>query len=309
MATSTITKVTSYCSTSGAPSVPNATPATEFLGSDVTEPPPPMDFAAVTKILAPITETLNDSADEAMLPSPPINTPIVGSPTPSVSFFPYQRARGFSAIGDRLAKLKLDNRKIRCRRDAESVRSDEPSVVEDCDCEVVSISEVVSDGGKGKCPGHVSMSPPLASPLGVGSVPIALGSPTVNPRIEEYLSFTSKDLPTQGPEPATGVTLAEHATSTSTSAIEAKSFNSRVSFKSDGVTEKSNWAEELEESVDRTCLRLEQLAKDEHNMDPSKTIEEYYVGRLARLLGARHRFAPVKIEKLEKMMEYRQKEN
>ena len=136
--------------------------------------------------------------------------------------------------------------------------------------------------------------------MGTGSVPIALGSPTVNPRIEEYLSFTSKDLPTQAPPPATGATLAEHASSTSTTALDADSLRSRVSFMSDGVTEKSNWGEELEDGVDRTCLQLEQLAKDEHTADPSKSMEEYYVARLRRLLGNSKRQIPVQIAHVAK---------
>jgi hypothetical protein len=238
-----------------------------------------MDFAAVTRILAPITEDLNDSAAEAMYPSPPINTPVFGSPTPSlINRYPIRHHRGTDVTS--------------------SNRSVEASAADCDDCEMASISEVLSEDCKDKdCPGHPSTSlpPPLLSPLGTGSVPIALGSPTVNPRIEEYLSFTSKDLPTQAPPPVTGATLAEHASSTSTTALDGNSLRSRVSFKSDGVTERSNWAEELEDSVDRTCLRLEQLAADEHKEDPSKTIEEYYIARLRRLLGNKKRQVPVKI--------------
>jgi hypothetical protein len=295
-------KVTSLGSTSEGPSVPNPTPATESLCDEVVQAPPPMDFAAVTRILAPITEDLNDSAAEAMYPSPPINTPVFGSPTPSlINRYPI-RTRGFSIIGDRLAQLKIDDRKTHRHHRGTDVTSSNRSVeasAADCDdCEMASISEVLSEDCKDKdCPGHPSTSlpPPLLSPLGTGSVPIALGSPTVNPRIEEYLSFTSKDLPTQAPPPVTGATLAEHASSTSTTALDGNSLRSRVSFKSDGVTERSNWAEELEDSVDRTCLRLEQLAADEHKEDPSKTIEEYYIARLRRLLGNKKRQVPVKI--------------
>jgi len=302
MSATTMNKVTSLGSQSDGPSVPNPTPAAELLDAAVVEPPPPMDFAAVTRILGPITEQLNDSAAEAMYPSPPINTPVFGSPTPSMMGRQPVRGRGFSIIGDRLAQLKIEDRKKhRHHRNTDvtsSNRSAEPSA-DGCDeCEMASISEIMSEDSKDKdCPGHASMSkpPPLISPLGTGSVPIALGSPTVNPRIEEYLSFTSKDLPTQAPPPATGTTLAEHASSTSTTALDANSLRSRVSFKSDGVTEKSNWADELEESFDRTCLRLEQLAKDEHNDNPSRTVEEYYITRLRRLLGNSKRQVPIQI--------------
>jgi hypothetical protein len=308
MSSTAMKKVTSLGSHSEPPSVPNPTPATEALDSEVSDPPPPMDFAAVARILAPITETLNESAEEAMYPSPPINTPIVGSPTPSMMYRFPTRSRGISVIGDRLAQLKIDDRKSHRHhhhRDTDvtsSSRSIEASNSGDCDeCEMASISEVMGADCKDKgCPGHVSMSmsPALPSPMGTGSVPIALGSPTINPRIEEYLSFTSKDLPTQAPSPATGTTLAEHASSTSTTIINADSLRSRVSFMSDGVTEKSNWAEELEDSVDRTCFRLEQLAQDEHKADPSKTVEYYYVARLRRILGNNKRTIPVKIAKV-----------
>jgi hypothetical protein len=71
----------------------------------------------------------------------------------------------------------------------------------------------------------------------------------------------------------------------------------RNSEKSDGVTEKSNWAEEIEEAVDRTCLRLEQLADDEWKRDSSKTFAEYYVARLERLLGSDKRAVPVSVQK------------
>jgi hypothetical protein len=315
--TSNMTKVTSFGSQSGTPSAPNPTPTTEALDSDVTDPTPPMDFAAVTRILAPVTEELNEAADVAMLPSPPVSTPVVGSPTPSVRWPLPQRSRGLSLIGDRLAQLKIDARKSRCRRDGEvttsSLFSDEPSIAEDNESDMASISEVMSDvlseGCKDKicaqCPGHVrtSLSSPLASPLGLGSVPIALGSPVLNPRIEEYLSFTSKDLPTHAPEPVTGATLAEHASSTSATALDADSMRSHGSFNDDGVTEKSNWAEELEDAFTRTLLRFEQLAMDENAADPSKDAADYYVSRLSILLGNSKRQVPVKIEKVEKMVE------
>ncbi|KAH4898510.1 hypothetical protein HBI80_181960 [Parastagonospora nodorum] len=304
--TSTLTKVTSLGSHSENHSVPFPTPVTEALYSDVINPPPPMDFAAVTRILAPITESLNEKAEEAILPSPPLNTPVIGSPAPSVTLRSVApRLRGFSGIGDRLAKLKIEGRISRRHRHhggtdmTSSTRSAEPSVVGECDeCEMASISEVMSECCKDKgCPGHARMflPSPLPSPLGRGSVPIALGSPTINPRIEEYLSFTSKDLPNQAPAPVTGATLAQHAQSTSTTVLDANSLRSRVSFKSDGVTEKSNWADDVEDGFDRICLRLEQLADDEHNTDPSKSPEEYYIARINRLLCSGKRQIPVRI--------------
>jgi hypothetical protein len=303
MTSTMLMKVTSFGSPSEGRSDPRPTPATEALESDVIVAPPPMDFAAVTRILAPISETLNELAEEAMYPSPPINTPVVGSPTPSMKARFTGRHRGFSGIGDRLAQLKIDDRRShwphhhhRGTDIASGSRSMEPSVAEECnESETASVSEVMSDGCKDKdCPGHSGMFTiyPFPSLLSTGSVPIALGSPTVNPRIEEYLSFTSNDLPTQAPAPATGITLAEHALSTSTAALGTTSLHSRVS---DGVTESSNWAQELEESLERTCLCLEQLAKDEHTTDPSKTQDEYYIARMKRLLGSSKRKIPVNI--------------
>jgi hypothetical protein len=310
MASTMTVKITSLGSQSEGHSEPHPTPATEALDAEVVTTPPPMDFAAVTKILAPITESLNESAEEAMYPSPPINTPIVGSPTPSMKYrFPI-RGRGLSAVGDRLAKLKIDNRKSHRhhhQRETDvtsSCRSMEPSVAEDGDeCDEASISDVLSDSCRDKeCPGHasMSMSPSLFSPPDMGLVPIALGSPTLNPRIAEFLSFTSNDLPDHAPAPATGTTLAEHASSTSTTALDANSMRSHVSLMSEGVTEKSNWAEDLEDNLEHMCLRLEQLAKDEHNANPSYSTEDYYVARLHRLLGDSSRNIPVKVAKSPK---------
>lgn len=285
---------------------PHPTPAIEALDSEVA--PPPMDFAAVTKILAPITETLNESAEAAMYPSPPINTPEVGSPTASVVAHYSGRSRGFSVIGDRLAQLKLDARTRhyhnhhRSTEITSSSDSNGTTAAGDCeDCEVASISDVLSEGCRRKdCPEHagMSISPSLTSPLGTDSVLIALGSPAVNPRIEEYLSFSSKDLPTQAPAPAVGASLAEHALSTT--ALE-NSLHSRASFKSDGgVSEKNNWADEVEDTLEHNLLRLEQLAGDEHDIDQSKSMEDFYIERLRRLLGSDKRIVRVDITKPHK---------
>ncbi|CAO2654327.1 Nn.00g110600.m01.CDS01 [Neocucurbitaria sp. VM-36] len=303
--TATMTKVTSLgspYSASGAPSVPNPTPATETLETPGNDSAPAMDFAAVAKILGPIQESLNESAEEAMYPSPPINTPEVLSPAPSVHRY-QTRSRGFSLIGDRLAQMKIDSRKL-SRRDvdvASSNRSVEPSIVEGEEGDVASTADMPNDSGKGKHGvGHGSMSfAPLVSSVGEDSVPIALGSPTVNPRIEEYLSFTSKDLPTKPPAPSFASALVENAPSSTKTVHDNESLDSLNSIKSeDVVTEKSNWGVELEESVDRACMRLEQLAWDEYVINPSKSVEEYYIARLQRLLGSDKRVIPVHIKKL-----------
>jgi hypothetical protein len=304
----TMTKVTSpgaQHSVSGVPSVPHPTPSTETLDSAVVDPPPLMDFAAVAKVLGPMQEMLNESATEAMYPSPPINTPELVSPAPSVYKYSVTRGRGFSVIGDRLAQLKIDGRKSALDADVTSSnRSVEPSIAEDDECELASIEEVLSCGEQDKrasAQGSMSHAPPI-SPVGEGTVPIALGSPTLNPRIEEYLSFTSEDLPTKAPAPCFPSTLAGDESSSTKKVLGLTS--SSCSMRSDGgVTEKTNWAEEVEDTVNRACLRLEQLALDENSADPSKTVEEYYIDRLKRLLGDRKRIVPVKIQKAADLQE------
>ncbi|KAF2853678.1 hypothetical protein T440DRAFT_389100 [Plenodomus tracheiphilus IPT5] len=297
MSTTTMTAVGSPYSASGAPSVPNPTPNAEY--DDRAEmAPPDINFAAVTKILAPIQELLNESADDARCPSPPINTPNVLSPAPSI--ISRYRIRSLSAVNDRLDKLKIDDRKY-ARRDADAAYSSpsvDPSIAEDEEYEMASISEVLSDAGKDKSGfrQHSMSLPPLVSPTDSGSVHIALGSPTFNPRIEEYLSFTSKDLPTKAPAECIPSTLVENGNLSFDTAVHPAS--SRNSMKSEGVTEKSNWAEDVEDNIDHACMRLEQLAQDEHVADPSKSADEYYVARLERLLRSRKRAVPVKIEKI-----------
>ncbi|CAI9637702.1 unnamed protein product [Alternaria burnsii] len=281
MMSNTTTKVTSLDSQSDGASVPHPTPATEPIGSpyEPVDPPPEMDYTAVAKILAPIQESLNEAAMEAAFPSPPINTPVYGSPAPSVAYrYPLTRGRGFSLIGDRLVQLKLNDRKLRNREGdvGSSIYSPEASVAEDEEADIASISEVLSDSGRDK--------------QGSGQI----RSPAVNPRIVEYLTFTSDDLPTNSVAPCFPSTLMKTSTGSLKTVIEG---SDQASEKSNGVTEKSNWAEEVEEAVDRTCLRLEQLADDEWKKDSSKTFAEYYVARLERLLGSNKRIVPVSIRK------------
>ncbi|CAN9357768.1 unnamed protein product [Alternaria alternata] len=299
MTSNTTTKVTSLDSQSDGPSVPHPTPATEPIGSpyEPVDPPPEMDYTAVAKILAPIQESLNEAAMEAAFPSPPINTPVYGSPAPSVAYrYPLTRGRGFSLIGDRLVQLKLNDRKLRNREGdvGSSNYSPEASIAEDEEADIASISEVLSDSGRDK-QGSGQIRKNLGPiDMNEDSVPIALGSPAVNPRIVEYLTFTSDDLPTNSVAPCFPSTLMKTSTGSLKTVIEG---SDQASEKSNGVTEKSNWAEEVEEAVDRTCLRLEQLADDEWKKDNSKTFAEYYVARLERLLGSNKRVVPVSIKK------------
>jgi hypothetical protein len=305
MTSTMTTKITLFDSQSDGPSVPNPTPATESVGSpyEPVDPPPEMDYTAVAKILGPIQESLNEAAVEAGYPSPPINTPVVGSPSPSVVYrYPMTRGRGFSVIGDRLAQLKINDRKLR-HRDGDvgsSNCSPEASIAEDDEADIASISEVLSDSGRDKQgPGHARK---ILDPIDEteGSIPIALGSPAVNSRIVEYLTFTSDDLPTNSVAPCFPSTLMQTSTASIKTIIDG---SDRASLKSDGVTEKSNWAEEIEDAVNRTCLRLEQLANDEWKRDNSKSFADYYVARLERLLGSDKRAVPVSIQKNKKTQE------
>ncbi|KAJ4303562.1 hypothetical protein N0V90_002461 [Kalmusia sp. IMI 367209] len=287
------TKVMSLGSTSGAPTPPNPTPCTEALTSNDKVAHP--DFDAVGRILGPIQEDLNEKADVAMLPSPPINTPEAFSPAPSV--YRPARSRGFSLLGDRLNQLKLQERSSPYKDSdtASSNRSVETSIEED---EGEHMEDDTSSTGKRSTPKNsrfryaVSLAAPPPS-----SISIALGSPSLNPRIEEYVHFSSKDLPVTGPT--------KYASS-STQAIPAHEGShtrgvSRESVKSDGevsgVTEKSTWAEEVEDAAERSFLQLEQLAVDEYIINPNRSMEDHYLDRLQRLLTATNQRVKVKVIK------------
>jgi hypothetical protein len=212
------------------------------------------------------------------------------------------RGRGFSVIGDRLAQLKINDRKLRHREGdvGSSNYSPEASIAEDEEADIASISEVLSDSERDKQGlGHARTTLDSIN-VTEGLVPIALGSPAVNPRIVEYLTFTSDDLPTNSVAPCFPSTLMEMSTASVKTIIDG---SDRASLKSEGVTEKSNWAEEIEEAVDRTCLRLEQLADDEWKRDSSKSFADYYVARLERLLGSDKRAVPVRIQKNKEAQE------
>lgn len=49
--------------------------------------------------------------------------------------------------------------------------------------------------------------------------------------------------------------------------------------------EHSTWAVIAEEDVKLALKRMAQSARDEHQKDPSKSVEDYYSERLARLIG------------------------
>ncbi|KAL1595063.1 hypothetical protein SLS60_009750 [Paraconiothyrium brasiliense] len=289
------TKVMSLSSTSGAPTPPNPTPCTESSTGNNNGTHP--DFDAVGRILGPIQEDLNEQADVAMLPSPPINTPEAFSPAPSV--YRVTRSRGFSLLGDRLAQLKLHER-TSPRKDSDCASSSRSVATSAEEGESESIEDDTSSTGRATGNWTASKftrnktAAPLISPT-PAAIPIALGSARLNPRIEEYVQFSSKDLPVTGP--------AKCATS-STQAVPANNGShtrggSFDTIKSDGavsgVTEKSTWAEEVEDAAERAFLRLEQLACDEYTLNPKHSMEDHYVQRLQRLLANGDRKVKVKV--------------
>jgi len=285
-------KVTSVGSTSGAPSPPNPSPRTDY-----TENFQPTDIDAVGRILAPIQEDLNEQAEAAMYPSPPINTPETFSPAASV--YKTGRVRGFSLLGDRLNQLKLEERNSPLKdTDAGSNnRSVAPSTAE-------SEPEAMSDASfLNKCPTPVNT---VVGAAEEGTIHIALGSPAINPRQEEYANFPIDGFVLDRPDPM--------GSSPSRTTVVHDYIHSRdtsiKSFKTDsggsGVTEKSNWADEVEDIADRAILQLEQLAEDEHETNPSRPLEDYYVERLQKLLMASRRrvktrvtYVPVSAESVD----------
>lgn len=130
--------------------VPNPTPLPEALRSEAVDPPPDIDVYATIKMLEPIAESLNEAAEEAMYPTPPINTPTLTSPATSVIYrTPHCHLRGMSTIGDRLARAKIDKHRYMCHG-SDIVSSSELSVhstvpaEDECD----SISDLISDRGR-----------------------------------------------------------------------------------------------------------------------------------------------------------------
>ncbi|KAF2656019.1 hypothetical protein K491DRAFT_757827 [Lophiostoma macrostomum CBS 122681] len=242
------TKVTSMADSSGNPTPPYPTPTTEAATEgDLMSSP---NLTAVNNLLDPIQENLNDAADDALFPSPPVTTPLAYSPAPSVIVRQFQRSRGLSAIGERLARITVD----RCfhfenkDKDMDSARSDCMSIEEG--------PESTNDIDK-----------PLLSPC--GSIPIALGSPVTNPRLQEYLAH--------------GPNAAKNGGEKSTEGDDSK----------DGVSEKSNWAEEVMGDLERAILRLEQLADDEES-SKGLSAKEHFLERLNKVVGSEDRKYPVK---------------
>lgn len=138
-------------SSSDAVTVPNPTPLAEALDSEVVDPPPEIDFHAMTKILAPIAEKLNEAAEEAMFPTPPINTAVTSRANSIVYRYPSTRSRGLSTIGDRLARAMAEGHRFHHDSDtmSKSGRSIRSSAPADDDSTGDS-SDLISDGGSGR---------------------------------------------------------------------------------------------------------------------------------------------------------------
>lgn len=261
MTTTTFTKVMSVDSASGAPTPPHPTPATDTL--EQAQSGNETDLTAVSKTLEPIQEDLNEAADYAMFPSPPINTPEAFSPAPSIIIRQHQRGCGLSAVGDRLAQLSIGERVLYGKRDHDGDSSTH-SVAHSLDEE--------RDGSYGR------IDTPLFSPT--GSIPIALGSPAVNPRINDFLSFQAAG----DGAPAKG------------SGEKGKSGGGGGS---ESVTEKTNWEDEVVADVERALKRLEQLADDEGVTKPAKPAKQHYVELLQKVLDGADRKYPVTLKKTE----------
>ncbi|XPS74233.1 hypothetical protein M3J09_006353 [Ascochyta lentis] len=258
--------------------VPNPTPLSEALDNEVVDPPPEIDFVAMSKTLATIAETLNESADEAMFPTPPINTPELTSPATSIVYrHPYARSRGMSTIGDRLARVMAEDRRL-AHRDSDTMSVSCRSSVPATDESDGGFSALLGDGGKDK-----------------QDIPIALGSPRINPL--GLISFTSNDLADRAPVPFNSTEPVEDASATGIGSGSHHP-NSQISLVSagTGVTEMSNWKEEVEGYFERAVQRLENLAHDEHQHDPSRPMEYYYEAHLKRLLGIGSRRIPVSVK-------------
>lgn len=141
----------SQCSVSatGDVTVPNPTPLTEAMENEAVDPPPDIDFHAMVKILAPIAESLNEAAEDAMYPTPPINTPAVTSPATSVVYrYSSTRTRGLSTIADRLARAKLEGHRFGADTEMMSVSNRSLRSSVPADDESDSLSDLLNDGGK-----------------------------------------------------------------------------------------------------------------------------------------------------------------
>lgn len=106
------------------------------------------------------------------------------------------------------------------------------------------------------------------------------------------ISFTSNDLGDRAPVPFIGTGFPE---TTSATGIAIGSGSHHPDSQISGVTEMSNWKEEVEGRFERALQCLENLAQDEYLHDPSRPVEHYYEAHLRRLLSNRNRKIPIAI--------------
>lgn len=125
---------------------------------------------------------------------------------------------------------------------------------------------------------------------------MALGSPRINPM--GLISFTSNDLADRAPVPFNSTVPLEDtsATGIGSGSVHPDSATSAAT----GVTEMSTWKEEVEGRFERAVQSLENLAHDEHLLDPSKPMEYYYAAYLKRLLGGLNRKIPVAVDLMDR---------
>ncbi|KAF3035132.1 hypothetical protein E8E12_006107 [Didymella heteroderae] len=265
--------------TAGNVTVPNPTPLTEAMDNETADPPPDIDFHAMVKILGPIAESLNEAAEDAMYPTPPINTPAVTSPATSVIYrYPSHRGRGWSSIGDKLAKAKLDGHRFGQDTDILSVsnRSYRSSVP--ADDENDGTIDMLGEGGTNR-------------------IPIGLGSP--RPNLVGLIAFSANDLVNRPPVPFNSTALPDSSSAEVAVGSGSHHPDSAKRFAT-GVTEMSTWQEEVEGRFERALQCLENLAHDEHQLDSSKSMEQYYEAHLKRLLSATSRKYPASVAVVDK---------
>lgn len=134
-------------------------------------------------------------------------------------------------------------------------------------------------------------------PLNMRLVPIGLGSPRPNP--VGLIAFSANDLVNRPPVPFNSTALPDNSSDEVAIGSGSHHPDSANSFAT-GVTEMSTWKEEVEGRFERALLSLENLARDEHNLDPSKPMEQYYEAYLKRMLGAASRKYPASVEVVDK---------
>ncbi|KAF2268392.1 hypothetical protein CC78DRAFT_608927 [Lojkania enalia] len=252
-------KLTAPSSSSKIPTLPNPTLQTGSLRNDM-DSLPDTELTVVSHTLEPIAE----DASETGYPHVLVNTP-EGLISPAQSAC-NGRACSMSTIGDQLAKLKSSNR---CQY---YVNEDADSSVRSTTHHPIDENEIEDSKA-----GSIRLSP---ISLGFGDIPIALGSPVANPRIDEYLAYQSTSLLSPG--------LPDDIKD----AEELAKVNKKRSV---GVTESSNWAEDIEQDFVHLLKRLENLARDEFENGQDMSIDDYYIRRLNKYLSAEGRMKPVMV--------------